>query len=55
MEATESSLMLLDTDWSPDDIAMSSKRMLLTNERPDTLLGRPDGNKGSDFSDLEFA
>jgi len=46
---------LLDTDGSPNDILMSSKRMFLTDERPNALLGRPDGNKGSDFSELESA
>jgi hypothetical protein len=32
-----------------------SGRMLLTNERLNALLGRPDGNKGSEFSELEYA
>jgi len=29
--------------------------MLLTDERPDTLLSCPDKNKGSDFSEVESA
>jgi hypothetical protein len=29
--------------------------MLLTDEHLDDLLGRPDGNKGSDFFELESA
>jgi hypothetical protein len=41
---------LLDTDGSLDGIATSSGQMLLTDERPDALLGRSDRNKGSDFS-----
>jgi hypothetical protein len=28
---------------------------LLTDELPNSKLGRPDGNKGADFSELEFA
>jgi hypothetical protein len=40
---------LLDIDGSLDGIASSSEQMLLTNEHPNALLGRPDGNKGSDF------
>jgi len=51
--------------WRPDgwnlELLESSRhwwvsgRMLLTDECSDILLGRPDGNKGSDFSELEFA
>jgi len=44
---------LLDIDGHPDSIGTSSRRMLLTDECPDALLGRPDENKGSDFSELE--
>jgi hypothetical protein len=29
--------------------------MLLTDEHPDPLLGRPDENKGNGFSELESA
>jgi hypothetical protein len=46
---------LLDTDRIPSGITTSSGQMLLTDERPDALLGHPDGNKGSDFSELESA
>jgi len=41
-DATLNCLNLLDTDG-------------LTNERLNALLGRPDGNKGSEFSELEYA
>jgi hypothetical protein len=44
---------LLDTDGSPDVIIPSSERMLLSNECLDALLGRPDENKVSDFSEFE--
>jgi hypothetical protein len=33
----------------------SSRRMLLTDEHPNGLQGRPDGCLGSDFSELESA
>jgi len=46
---------LFDTDGHPEDIATSSRRMLLTDEHLDSLLGHSDENKGSDFSKLEFA
>jgi hypothetical protein len=46
-------MKFLDTNGSSDGIAMSPGWMLLTDERPDALLGRPDRNKGSDFSELE--
>jgi hypothetical protein len=49
MDATLNCSKLLDTDGSPDGIALSSERMLLTNEHPDALLSHPDGNTGSDF------
>jgi hypothetical protein len=50
MDATLNCSKLLDTDGRPDNIAMSSRQMLLTDERPDVLQGRLDGN---DFSKLE--
>jgi hypothetical protein len=37
---------LLDIDRSPDGIANVSGRMLVTDERPDALLCRPDGKLG---------
>jgi hypothetical protein len=46
---------LLDTDGCLDGIATLSGRMLLTDERQDALLGRPDRIKGFDFSELESA
>jgi hypothetical protein len=49
MDATLNCSKLLDTDGSPDGIPMSSGQMLLADERPDALLGRPNGNKGFDF------
>jgi hypothetical protein len=52
-DATLNWSKLLDTDGSPDVIATSSRHMLLIDERPDALLGCPDGNQGSDFSELE--
>jgi hypothetical protein len=54
-DATLNCLNLLDTDRRPDGITTLSGRMLLTNERLNALLGRPDGNKGSEFSELEYA
>jgi hypothetical protein len=54
-DATLNCSNILDIDGSPDGIAMASGWMLLTNERPDALLGCPDRNKGSDFSELESA
>jgi hypothetical protein len=48
-------LKLLDINGSPDGIVTSSGMMLLTDECRDALLGRPDGNKGSDFSEFESA
>jgi hypothetical protein len=54
-DATLNCSKLLDTDGSLDGITTSSGRMRLTNERPDALLGRPNKNKGSDFSELESA
>jgi hypothetical protein len=45
----------VDTDGRPDGITMLSKWMLLTDEHPDALLGRLDGNMGSDLSKLESA
>jgi len=47
--ATLNSSKFLDTDGRPDGIATSFGRMLLTDERPDALLSRPDGSLGSDF------
>jgi len=44
---------LLDTDGCPDGIATSSGRMLLTDEHLDTLMSRPDGNKGFNFFELK--
>jgi hypothetical protein len=52
-DATLNCSNLLDIDGHPDGIVMSSGRMLLTNERSDALLGHLDGNKGSDFYELE--
>jgi len=46
---------LSNTDGRPDGIATSSGRMLLTDERSEVILGRPDRCLGSDFFDLEFA
>jgi hypothetical protein len=40
---------LLHIDGSPDGIATSSGRMLLTDERPKALLGCSDKNKGFEF------
>jgi uncharacterized ion transporter superfamily protein YfcC len=54
-DVTLNSLKFLDTDGRPNGIAMSSGRMLLTDERLDDLQGRPDGFLGSDFSMLESA
>jgi len=34
---------------------MSSEHMLLVNKRPDALLGRPNGKKRFEFSELESA
>jgi hypothetical protein len=48
-------LKLLDIDGRPDDIATSSRQMLLTEKRPDSRQGHPDGILGSDFSELESA
>jgi hypothetical protein len=45
----------LDTDGCLDGIATSSGWMLLTDEHLEALLIRPDGNMGSDFSELESA
>jgi hypothetical protein len=45
----------VDIDGCLDGITMSSERMSLTDEHPDALLGRPDENMGSDFSELESA
>jgi hypothetical protein len=52
---TNATLKLLDTDGGLDGIATSSRRMLLTDEGSDVLLGRPNGNKGSDISEFESA
>jgi hypothetical protein len=54
-DATLNSSKLLDTDGHPDGITASSGRMLLTDESPDASLDCPDGNLGSDFSELESA
>jgi hypothetical protein len=54
-DATLNCSNLLDIDGCPDGIAMSSRQILPTDERPDDLLGRPDGNKGPNFSKLESA
>jgi hypothetical protein len=54
-DATLNYSKLLDIDESPDSITTISERMLLTDERPNTLLGRSDGNKGSYFFELESA
>jgi hypothetical protein len=54
MDATLNSLKLLDTDGHPNGIAKSFGRMLLTEERPNVILGRLDGCLGFDFFDLEF-
>jgi hypothetical protein len=51
--ATLNYLYLLDTDGCPNGIATLSRPMLLTDERPDAFLGRQDGNKGSNFFELE--
>jgi hypothetical protein len=53
MDASWNSSKFLDTDGRPDGIATSSEQMLLTNERPNTLLSRPDESLRSDFSELE--
>jgi hypothetical protein len=55
MDASLNSSNLLYTDGRPDDINMSFGRMLLTDKRPDVIVGRPDGCLGSNFFDLEFA
>jgi hypothetical protein len=52
-DATLNYSKLLYTEGSPDGIATSSGLMLLTDEHPDILLGHLDGNKGSDFFELE--
>jgi hypothetical protein len=52
-DATLNCSKLFDTDGHPNGIATLSRRMLLTDERLDALLGRPDRNKGSDFFELE--
>jgi hypothetical protein len=49
MDASLNCWKLLDTNGSLDGIARSSGRMLLTDESQEVLLGRPDGNKGSEF------
>jgi len=38
----------------PYDIATSSRRILLTDERPDSRQSCPDEILGSDFSELKF-
>jgi hypothetical protein len=48
-------LKLLDTDGRSNGIDTSSERILLTEERPDSSQGRPDGILGFDFSELESA
>jgi hypothetical protein len=53
-DATLNCSNLLDIDRRSDDITTSSRQMLLTNKRPNTLLGYQDGNKGSDLSELEY-
>jgi hypothetical protein len=52
--ATMNRSKLLDTDGRSDGIATSSG-MLLTDERLDVIMGRPDGNLGFNFSELESA
>jgi len=54
-DVTLNSSKLLDTNDGSDGIATSSGQMLLTDERPDALLSRPDRSLGSDFSELESA
>jgi hypothetical protein len=54
-DATLNSLKLLDSDGRRDDITTSFGWMLLTDERLDALLSRPDENMGSDFYELESA
>jgi hypothetical protein len=45
----------LNTDEHPDRKFSLFGRMLLTDERPDIMLSRPDGSLESDFSELESA
>jgi hypothetical protein len=52
-DATLNCSNLLGIDGRLDGLAMSSGRMLLTDERLDALLGRHDGNNGSKFSVLK--
>jgi hypothetical protein len=53
-DAILNSFKFLDTDGRPDGKFSSSERMLLTDERLDVILSRPDEILGSDFFDLEF-
>jgi len=48
-------LKFLGTDGRPNGITTLSRRMLLTDESPNTSLDHPDGNMGSDFSELKSA
>jgi len=46
---------LLDTDEHPDKNFSLSGWMLLTDERPDGIPRRPEGCKGTELIDLNFA
>jgi hypothetical protein len=54
-DVTLNSSKFLDAKGRLDDIATSSGQMLLTDEHPDGLQGRPDGFFGSNFYELESA
>jgi hypothetical protein len=52
-DVTLNSSKFLNTYGRLDGIAKSSGRMLVIDERPDGLQGRPNGFLGFDFSELE--
>jgi hypothetical protein len=54
-DATLNCSNVLEADGCLDSITTSSGQMLLSDERLDALLSRPDGNKIFDFSELESA
>jgi hypothetical protein len=52
MDTTLNSSKLLDTDGRPDRKFSSSRRMLLTEERPDGIPRRTNGCMGTELTNL---
>jgi hypothetical protein len=55
MDAILYSSKFLDTDGRPNGKFSSSGRMLLTEERPEGIPRCPNGCKGTELADLNYA